>query len=243
MCNDSGKTAEAPKKPGIPGWGGGKSCQWKPWWEWRVYWRVYIHIYIYICSFILSPWIPWNALQIECQIYFKITRLGSISCICHFPLPIQKNSFGPGWGSVQKTIWSWVTPRGGVCNQSSQPYQGRVRWVRYHDQPLRCLDVEPGWCTLLRSLRAIEDAWHFAKPLGTLGVVLLLAGPCHQGAQRIIYYLKSGWSFSKMVVIGKRHLECGNETPKELTSFCWAYLGQFLKMLRLDWWEINTSCN
>ena len=74
----------------------------------------------------------------------------------------------------------------------------------YHDQPLRRLDVEPGWCPLLRSLRAIEDAWHFAKPLGTLGVVLLLAGRCHQGAQRIIYYLKSGWSFITMVVIQKK---------------------------------------
>lgn len=102
----------------------------------------------------------------------------------------------------------------------------------YHDQPLRRLDVEPGWCTLLRSLRAIEDAWHFAKPLGTLGVVLLLAGRCHQGTQRMIEYSKSGRSFSKMVVMRTRHLECGNE------SFCWAYLGQFLKMLRLHWWEM-----
>ena len=86
--------------------------------------------------------------------------------------------------------------------------------MSYHDQPLRRLEVEPGWWTLLRSLRAIEDAWHFAKPLGTLGVVLLLAGRCHQGAQRINRILESGWSFRKMVVMRKRHLECGNETPK-----------------------------
>lgn len=53
-----------------------------------------------------------------------------------------------------------------MCNDSGKTSEA----------PKKRLEVEPGWWTLLRSLRAIEDAWHFAKPLGTLGVVLLLAG-------------------------------------------------------------------
>jgi len=64
--------------------------------------------------------------------------------------------------------------------------------MSYHDQPLRRLDVEPGWCTLLRSLRAIEDAWHFAKPLGTLGVVLLLAGRSQPGSTEDYILFKVG---------------------------------------------------
>lgn len=133
----------------------------------------------------------------------------------------NNTALAPGWGSVQKNILELghtghrkkkrLLKEGESAIKSSQPYQGRVRWMSYYDQPLRRLDVEPGWCTLLRSLRAIEDAWHFAKPLGTLGVVLLLAGLCHQKAHIniwhiyiYVYYLKSGWSFSKMVVMWSR---------------------------------------
>ena len=105
------------------------------------------------------------------------------------PYP-KKSSFAPWLGFSAKNNLELghtghrkkkrLLKEGEPAIKSSQPYQGRVRWMSYHDQPLRRLDVEPGWCTLLRSLRAIEDAWHFAKPLGTLGVVLLLAGRCRE---------------------------------------------------------------
>lgn len=45
------------------------------------------------------------------HIYFKITRLGCISCICHLPLPIQTTQLWPLAGvQCKKIFWSWVTP-------------------------------------------------------------------------------------------------------------------------------------
>lgn len=200
MCNDSGKTAEAPKKPGIPGWAEGVASE-NPWWEWRVYWRVYIYIYSFNFIYAIPMKCITNRMQStnvfqDCKIRKHFLHLSSSA-------PYPKNTaLAPGWGSVQKTIWSWVTPatgkkkrllkEGESAIKSSQPYQGRVRWMSYHDQPLRRLDVEPGWCTLLRSLRAIEDAWHFAKPLGTLGVVLLLAGRSQPGSTEDYILFKVG---------------------------------------------------
>eukprot|EP00434_Breviolum_minutum_P027952 symbB.v1.2.024731.t1/scaffold2363.1/size81248/4 len=80
---------------------------------------------------------------------------------CNDPFWLEKFAFGNIDGPKETP-----TSSAPMCNDSGKTAEA----------PKKRLDVEPGWCTLLRSLRAIEDAWHFAKPLGTLGVVLLSAG-------------------------------------------------------------------